>query len=87
MKVLHNTIFERNTITDYEVALVPFISDTSFNGSTVLCWALVASFSVVILQTVGKAPWVRDQPVPMPLPTHRTTQTQNKHTKAYMPRI
>jgi hypothetical protein len=34
-------------------------------------------FSFVILfYTVGRAPWTADQP----LPTHRTTQTQNKRT-------
>jgi hypothetical protein len=31
-----------------------------------------------ILYTVGKTPWTRDQPVARPLPTHRTTQIQNK---------
>jgi hypothetical protein len=28
-----------------------------------------------------------DQPVARPLPTHRTTQTQNKSTQASMPRV
>jgi hypothetical protein len=28
-----------------------------------------------------------DQPVARPLPTHRTTQTQNKHTQISMPRV
>jgi hypothetical protein len=28
----------------------------------------------------GKTPWMSDQPVARPLPTHRTTQTQNKRT-------
>jgi hypothetical protein len=31
----------------------------------------------------GTAPWTEDQPVARPLPTHRTTQTQNKHTHTY----
>jgi hypothetical protein len=30
--------------------------------------------------TVGRTPWTGDQPVPRSLPTHRTTQTQNKRT-------
>jgi hypothetical protein len=30
---------------------------------------------------------MRDQPVPRPLPTHRTTQTQNKRTQTAMPRM
>jgi hypothetical protein len=44
-------------------------------------------YSFVILYTVGRTPWTGDQPVERPLPTHRTTQTQNKHTPTYMPWI
>jgi hypothetical protein len=36
--------------------------------------------------TVGRTPWTEDQPVARPLPTHRTTQTQNKHRETSMPR-
>jgi hypothetical protein len=35
--------------------------------------------------TVGRTPWTSDQPVARPLPTHRTTQTENKLTHATMP--
>jgi hypothetical protein len=28
-----------------------------------------------------------DQPVARPLPTHTTTQTQNKHKQTFMPRV
>jgi hypothetical protein len=38
-------------------------------------------FSFLILYTVGRTPWTGDQPVARSLPTHRTTQTQNKRTK------
>jgi hypothetical protein len=31
--------------------------------------------------TVGRTPWTGDQAVAGPLPTHRTTQTQNKRTQ------
>jgi hypothetical protein len=31
-----------------------------------------------LFYTVGRAPWMSDQPVARPLPTHRTIQTQNK---------
>jgi hypothetical protein len=31
--------------------------------------------------------WTEDQPVARPLPTHRTTQTQNKRTQTSMPRV
>jgi hypothetical protein len=36
-------------------------------------------FSFLILYAVGMTPWTGDQPVARPLPTHSTTQTQNKH--------
>jgi hypothetical protein len=38
----------------------------------------------LILYTVGRTPWTGDQPVSGPLPTHRTTQTQNKLTQTSM---
>jgi hypothetical protein len=42
-------------------------------------------FSFLILHTVGRTPWTGDQAVARPLPTHRTTQTQNKRTQTSMP--
>jgi hypothetical protein len=42
-------------------------------------------FSFLILYPVGRTPWTGDQPVTRPLPTHKTTQTQNKHTQTFMP--
>jgi hypothetical protein len=44
-------------------------------------------FSFLILYTVGRTPWTGDQPVARPLPTRGTTQTQNKRTQTYMPRV
>jgi hypothetical protein len=40
-------------------------------------------FSILILYTVGRTPWKGDQPVARPLPTCRTTQTQNKCTRIH----
>jgi hypothetical protein len=37
--------------------------------------------------TDGGISWPSDQPVTRPLPTHRTTQTQNKLTQIYIPRV
>jgi hypothetical protein len=34
--------------------------------------------------TDGSIPWKSDQPVARPLPTHKTTQTQNKRTQTSM---
>jgi hypothetical protein len=31
------------------------------------------------LFTIGRTPWTSDQPITVPLPKHRTAQTQNKH--------
>jgi hypothetical protein len=36
---------------------------------------------LLILYTIGRTPWAGDQPVVRPLPTHRTTETQNKRTQ------
>jgi hypothetical protein len=41
----------------------------------------------LILYTVGRTLWTGNQPVARPLPTHRTTQTQNKRTQTSMPRV
>jgi hypothetical protein len=50
------------------MALQPFVGP----------WPL---FSFLILYTGGRIPWTGGQPVAKPLPTHRTTQTQNKRTQ------
>jgi hypothetical protein len=42
-------------------------------------------FSFLILYTVGRTPWTRDQPIARPLLTRITTQTQNKRTQTSMP--
>jgi hypothetical protein len=42
-------------------------------------------FNFLILYIVGRTPWTGDQPVARPLPTHRTTQTQNKGIQTSMP--
>jgi hypothetical protein len=44
-------------------------------------------FQFLNLHTVGMTPWAGDQPVGRPLPTHRTTRTQNKRTQTYMLRV
>jgi hypothetical protein len=59
----------------------------SIYDSTALCWTLAAFFSFLILHTVGRTPWTGDQTVARPLPTHRTTQTQNRRTQTSMPLV
>jgi hypothetical protein len=43
--------------------------------------------SFLILYTVRKTPWRGNQPVARPLPTYRTTQTENKRTQTSLPRV
>jgi hypothetical protein len=40
-----------------------------------------------LFYTDGRTPCTGDQPVARPLPTRRTTQTQNKRTQTSMPRV
>jgi hypothetical protein len=42
-------------------------------------------FNFLIFFRVGTTRWTGDQPVARPLPTYRTTQTQNKCTQTTMP--
>jgi hypothetical protein len=52
---------------------------------TTLSWGLAAFSNFLILYTVDMTPWTGYQPVTKPLPTLRTTQTQNKRTETSMP--
>jgi hypothetical protein len=54
-------------------------------GPTVLLLDLGRFFSFLILYTLGRTPLTWNQPVARPLPTHSTTQTQNKRTQTSMP--
>jgi hypothetical protein len=44
-------------------------------------------FRFLIPFTIGRNPWTGDQPVAGPLPTHSTTQTQNKRTQTSITRV
>jgi hypothetical protein len=50
-------------------------------------WNLTAFYQFLILQTVSSTPWTEDQPVERPLPTQRTTQTQNKRAQTSIPLV
>jgi hypothetical protein len=64
-----------NFASDYNLALYLSMSLQS------LYWILAVFFSFLAIYTVGRTPWTEDQPVARPLPTHGTTQTQNKRTQ------
>jgi hypothetical protein len=53
--------------------------------STILLLDLNRFFSFLILYAIGKTPCTGDKPVTRSLPTHRTTQTQNKRTQTSIP--
>jgi hypothetical protein len=55
-------------------------------GSTAFVgpWPL---FQFLNLYTVGRTLWTGDQPFARPLPTHKTTQTQNTRRETSMPRV
>jgi hypothetical protein len=55
-----------------------------YRSTALVGWPL---FQFPNLYTVGRSPWMGDQPVSRPLPTHRTTQTQDKCTQTSMPRV
>jgi hypothetical protein len=40
-----------------------------------------------LVYTVGRTPWASNRPLARPLPTRRTTQTQNKRTQTSMSRV
>jgi hypothetical protein len=61
--------------------------EVSAYGSTVLLLDLGRFFNLLILYTVGRTPWKGNQLVARPLPTHRTTKTQNKRTQTSMPQV
>jgi hypothetical protein len=44
-------------------------------------------FQFLNLYRIRETPWMGDQPVARPLPTHRAIQTQNKRTETSTPRV
>jgi hypothetical protein len=56
----------------------------SINGSKFLLLGLGRFFRFLIPYTVCRTSWTGDQPVAIPLPTHRTAQAQNKRTQTSM---
>jgi hypothetical protein len=55
---------------------------TIMTGATAILLGLGLCFSLLIICTVSRIPWTWDQPFAIPLPAHRTTQTQTS-----MPRV
>jgi hypothetical protein len=78
----------RNIIIEWWFSVWKYAVTTHFKsiyrGSAVLLLNPGRLFSFFIFYTIGRTPWTGDQPVARPLPTHRTTQTQNKRTQTSM---
>jgi hypothetical protein len=73
---------KRDTCPAHLIHLVPLSLSMALQP-----FALWSLFQFLNLYTVGTTPWTGDQPVARPLPTYRTTQTQNKRTQTSMPRV
>jgi hypothetical protein len=63
------------------VYLIYLSVSLSIYGSTALLLYLGRTFRFLIIYAVGRTPWTGDEPLARPLPTHGTTQTQNKRTQ------
>jgi hypothetical protein len=64
--------------------LKTFINCTSFfHWLYSPLWTLASAFQFHDHFTDGRTPWTSNQLVARPLPKHRTTQTQNKHTHTH----
>jgi hypothetical protein len=68
VKIVGPTHEDNFLSTCLSMALQPFVGPWPLSG-------------FLILYKVGRTPWTGDQPVSMPPPTRRTTQTQNKRTQ------
>jgi hypothetical protein len=74
--------FSRENFLSGQIVIYP-----SIYGSAVLLLQRDCFIGFLILYTVSRTPRTGDQPVSRPLPTHRTTQTQNKSTQTSMSRV
>jgi hypothetical protein len=94
--LLRGIVFGHRNVLAFNILCTEFVLRPIFqvlhylyNTYLCLCMALkffVGSwqfFSFLILYTVGRTPWMGDEPVARPLPTPRITQTQNKRTHTH----
>jgi hypothetical protein len=71
-----------------ELCLIQVSIETIHTGLSMALQPFVGPWPLLqfrnLLYTVGRTPWTEDQPATRPLPTHRTTQTQNKRRHSYL---
>jgi hypothetical protein len=70
------------TTISFKIRKWPLSSSFLYRSTALVDLGHIFSFS--ILYTTGRTTWTGDQPVARTLPTHIITQTQNKHTQAFM---
>jgi hypothetical protein len=86
-RVLHNVLIHQILCRLGLLQLPIFKISNGSSDLILLLWfyspflGLRRFFSFLVLYTVGSTPWTGVQPVARPLPTHRTTQTQNNRTQ------
>jgi hypothetical protein len=81
--ITSRNFFNTNCDVDYSTAHVLSYLVAGLNDCLTALqspWAVVSAFQFHDHFTDGRTPWTSDQLVVRPLPKHRTTQTQNKHT-------
>jgi hypothetical protein len=71
----HGSLIKFHSFINSSMALQPFVGT----------WPLLQFRN--LFYTDGRTPWTSDQPVARPLPSHRTTQTENKRRDTSMPRV
>jgi hypothetical protein len=79
-----NLITEFTSIINQSENLSIYLSIYIWLYSTCGPWPL---YQFLNIYTVGSSPWTGDQPVARPLPTDRTTQTQNKRIQTSISRV
>jgi hypothetical protein len=79
---LYPIMNHRNLMRTFIFCFLKIHLNLSVYGPTVILLDLGYFFSFLILYIVGRTSWAGDQPVERPLPKHRTTQIQNKRTRA-----
>jgi hypothetical protein len=77
-------VYLANTADGFSNLVINYLLFNSFINSSIALQSFVGPWPLLqfpnVFYTDGRTPWTGDQPVVRPLPTHRTTQTQNKRT-------
>jgi hypothetical protein len=66
---------------------VAISGNSYYHDSTALLSRFGRSSILSVLCIANRTPSVGDQPVIRPQPTHRITETRNKHAETYKPRV